>query len=210
MDRGAWWAVVHGVERVGHDLTTKPPPWIYFLRKQRVGRGHLSWKLGLQVEFIGKVAIIIIFYYVLGLSSFIEWTWETFVWFTMQNDMRMSHGVLCIVKNTIFTTWLEGSELLELSLLIFIMVQFLWLIQSMILIGGTHVKSVVFLIAFFSLFVTRTTKVAGIVQWTLVPLRNSACRIRNFCKFIILFRDFLGTATHANKRMCFSFWCQAS
>ena len=23
MDRGAWWATVHGVTRVGHDLTTK-------------------------------------------------------------------------------------------------------------------------------------------------------------------------------------------
>ena len=26
MDRGAWWAIVHGVSRVGHDLATKPPP----------------------------------------------------------------------------------------------------------------------------------------------------------------------------------------
>ena len=25
MDRGAWWATVHGVARVGHDLVTKPP-----------------------------------------------------------------------------------------------------------------------------------------------------------------------------------------
>ena len=25
-DRGAWWATVHGVTRVGHDLVTKPPP----------------------------------------------------------------------------------------------------------------------------------------------------------------------------------------
>ena len=24
MDRGAWWATVHGVARVGHDLATKP------------------------------------------------------------------------------------------------------------------------------------------------------------------------------------------
>ena len=24
MDRGAWWAVVHGVMRVGHDFVTKP------------------------------------------------------------------------------------------------------------------------------------------------------------------------------------------
>ena len=26
MDRGSWWATVHGVARVRHDLTTKPPP----------------------------------------------------------------------------------------------------------------------------------------------------------------------------------------
>ena len=25
MDRGAWWATVYGVARVGHDLGTKPP-----------------------------------------------------------------------------------------------------------------------------------------------------------------------------------------
>ena len=26
MDRGAWWATVHGVTRVRHDLESKPPP----------------------------------------------------------------------------------------------------------------------------------------------------------------------------------------
>ena len=26
MDRGAWWAIVHGATRVGHDLAAKPPP----------------------------------------------------------------------------------------------------------------------------------------------------------------------------------------
>ena len=26
IDRGAQWAIVHGVTRVGHDLVTKPPP----------------------------------------------------------------------------------------------------------------------------------------------------------------------------------------
>ena len=25
-DRGAWWDIVHGIARVGHDLATKPPP----------------------------------------------------------------------------------------------------------------------------------------------------------------------------------------
>ena len=27
MDRGTWWATVHGVTRVRHDLETKPPHW---------------------------------------------------------------------------------------------------------------------------------------------------------------------------------------
>ena len=26
MDRGAWWATVHGIAKVGHDLATKSPP----------------------------------------------------------------------------------------------------------------------------------------------------------------------------------------
>ena len=26
MDRGAWWATVHGVTRVRQELVTKPPP----------------------------------------------------------------------------------------------------------------------------------------------------------------------------------------
>ena len=29
MDRGAWQATVHGVTRVGHDLVTKLPPYLY-------------------------------------------------------------------------------------------------------------------------------------------------------------------------------------
>ena len=26
LDRGPWWATVHGITRVGQDLATKPPP----------------------------------------------------------------------------------------------------------------------------------------------------------------------------------------
>ena len=26
MDRGVWWATVHGVARIGHDLVSPPPP----------------------------------------------------------------------------------------------------------------------------------------------------------------------------------------
>ena len=32
MDRGAWWAGVHGVARVGHDFVTSPrPPRMYYI-----------------------------------------------------------------------------------------------------------------------------------------------------------------------------------
>ena len=30
MDEGAWWATVHAVPRVGHDLATKPPPRLIY------------------------------------------------------------------------------------------------------------------------------------------------------------------------------------
>ena len=30
MDKGAWWATVHEITRIGHDFTTNPPPqYIY-------------------------------------------------------------------------------------------------------------------------------------------------------------------------------------
>ena len=32
LDRGAWWATVHGVERVGHNLATKLPPQVIIER----------------------------------------------------------------------------------------------------------------------------------------------------------------------------------
>ena len=31
MDRGGWWATVHGVTKVGHDLVTKRPPLYYYI-----------------------------------------------------------------------------------------------------------------------------------------------------------------------------------
>ena len=33
MDRGTWWATVHWVTRVGHNLVTKPPPPRYLKMK---------------------------------------------------------------------------------------------------------------------------------------------------------------------------------
>ena len=29
MDRGAWQTLIYGVERVEHDLVTKPPPFLF-------------------------------------------------------------------------------------------------------------------------------------------------------------------------------------
>ena len=44
MDRGAWWATVHEVTRVGHNLATKPPnSWCVFIPNF----------LLLQVKFVG-------------------------------------------------------------------------------------------------------------------------------------------------------------
>ena len=38
MDRGAWWATVHGVVRVGHDLATKPSNHQWLIRTSLVGQ----------------------------------------------------------------------------------------------------------------------------------------------------------------------------
>ena len=46
MDRGAWQATVHGVERVGHDLATKPPPQVFLPGKshgQSSLTGYFPW-----------------------------------------------------------------------------------------------------------------------------------------------------------------------
>ena len=36
MDRGAWWAIVHGIARVGHDLSTRPPPHHHHFKKDKL------------------------------------------------------------------------------------------------------------------------------------------------------------------------------
>ena len=36
MGRGAWWAIVHGVTRVRHNLVTKPSPLLSYCRVLRV------------------------------------------------------------------------------------------------------------------------------------------------------------------------------
>jgi hypothetical protein len=36
VDRGAWWALVHGFARAGHDLVTKPPPQCFTIIKGKI------------------------------------------------------------------------------------------------------------------------------------------------------------------------------
>ena len=36
MDRGAWWAIVHGFARAGHELVTKPPPQCFTIIKGKL------------------------------------------------------------------------------------------------------------------------------------------------------------------------------
>ena len=43
MDRGAWQATIHGVARVGHDLTTNPPPLLYSLHCPQIQKKFLPW-----------------------------------------------------------------------------------------------------------------------------------------------------------------------
>ena len=45
MDRAAWWATVHGVARVGHDLAIKPPP----PPPPRLKNGYKIWNLNIPL-----------------------------------------------------------------------------------------------------------------------------------------------------------------
>ena len=50
MDRGAWWATVHGVTRVRHDLATKPPPVPISTFVQRKCFAHIThWHENIQL-----------------------------------------------------------------------------------------------------------------------------------------------------------------
>ena len=44
MDRGAWWAIVQGATRVGHDLVTKPPPPPQEKKKKTIKNTNI-WRL---------------------------------------------------------------------------------------------------------------------------------------------------------------------
>ena len=44
MDKGAWWATVHGVTRVRHDLATeRPPVFNIYLCAKKMFCTHNSW-----------------------------------------------------------------------------------------------------------------------------------------------------------------------
>ena len=43
IDRGAWWATVHGVSWIRHDLATKPPPLTWQGRRYR-SHNKLQWE----------------------------------------------------------------------------------------------------------------------------------------------------------------------
>ena len=53
-DRAAWWAMVRGVARVGHDLATKPPPWRCFRSASWLGISQESF-LGWSRWFVSKL-----------------------------------------------------------------------------------------------------------------------------------------------------------
>ena len=54
MDRGAWWATVHGVTRDGCNLATKPPPQVSLNQNQTVGNAvsfSEDWREAISLPF---------------------------------------------------------------------------------------------------------------------------------------------------------------
>ena len=54
MDRGAWWATVHGVERVGYDLVTKLLP----MKVKDKGKNQGDFKVSLYSFFHPKISSV--------------------------------------------------------------------------------------------------------------------------------------------------------
>ena len=48
IDRGAWWARVHGITKVGHDLATRPPP----------PPSYISWRDRILRSLAGSLGIL--------------------------------------------------------------------------------------------------------------------------------------------------------
>ena len=51
MDRGAWWATVHGVARIGHDLVTEPP-------QPCKREGHLTCRVSHGLDFADCIHMV--------------------------------------------------------------------------------------------------------------------------------------------------------
>ena len=51
MDRGAWWATVHGVTRVRHDLVTKLPPPLPEFNNSYIKRPPFSYSEDLSRDW---------------------------------------------------------------------------------------------------------------------------------------------------------------
>ena len=60
MGREAWWATVHGVARVGHDLATKPPPpWLIRFEKNTCEMAHCPMMTYKSKEIILGASLVV-------------------------------------------------------------------------------------------------------------------------------------------------------
>ena len=51
MDRGAWWAIVHGVARIGRDLVTEPP------QPYKI-EGHVTCRVSHRLDFADCILMV--------------------------------------------------------------------------------------------------------------------------------------------------------
>ena len=76
MDKGAWWATVHGFSRVGHDLTTKPlPPKLKFQYFGHLNQRANSLENTLMLESLKAGGEGGNRGWDIWMASLIQWTW---------------------------------------------------------------------------------------------------------------------------------------
>ena len=63
MDRGAWWAIAMGSQRVGHDLVTKPPYRFDYINFVSFSPVFLSLLLVFGCLFTIVLYVIILYYF---------------------------------------------------------------------------------------------------------------------------------------------------
>ena len=59
MDRGAWWATVHGVTRGGHDLGTKPTNQLHSANRLLNERYISGLTLGFEITKVNKNTVTV-------------------------------------------------------------------------------------------------------------------------------------------------------